>query len=226
MILLFGSLFGTLQGHELRLQLHLHPGWGTISRSSQACRIGPQGKLEGREAPASLQPAAGISLLRQQGFPCCRTNTLRTASGTAARKQPWCHLQRDALAQSCAGRLLTSELSSGSKASEIQHCLRGYRAVILEEFYLARGTALDKMFSQASLGSWTDLSSAQPCEGLLCRQLRRRSPQGRGLPSPRPRAAAAPPAQRSGPAGGTWGQPLLPRRFICAGGGAARTGAE
>lgn len=68
--------------------------------------------------------------------------------------------------QSWAGRLLMGELSSVPKASEIQHWPRGYRAVIREECYLARGTALAKMFSQASLGKWTDPSKAQPCEGL------------------------------------------------------------
>lgn len=71
-----------------------------------------------------------------------------------------------------------SELSPGSKASEIQHWLQGYRAVIREEFYPARGTALAKTFSQASLGKWTDLSNAQPREGLSCLQLRWRLHHG------------------------------------------------
>ena len=173
----FGSLFGVLQSRELRLQLHLHPSWGTPFRSSQESRIGPRDKLRGREAPASPQPAAGILLFAAAGLSllqgehpsdCLTLGILKSTRGPTCCGMPWCR----ATPIPVRGRLLMSELSSGSKASEIQHWLQAYRAVIREEFYLARGTALAKTSSQASLGKWTDLSNAQPCEGLLCLRLR------------------------------------------------------
>lgn len=170
---LFRSVFGVLQSGELRLELHLHPSWETPSRSSQESRTGPRGKLRGREAPASPQPAAGILLLAAAGLsplwgehPSARLTRgmLKSTHGPTRNG--------DAPAQRCADSRAGPALDGASSApdlkqSEIQHWLQGYRAVIREEFYLARGTALAKMFSQASLGKSIDLSKAQPCEGAL-----------------------------------------------------------
>lgn len=94
----FGSLFGVLQSRELRLQLHLHPSWETPSRSSQERRIGPRGKLRGREAPASPQPAAGILLFAAAGLSllwgghpsaCLMRGLLKSTRGPTCCGMPW-----------------------------------------------------------------------------------------------------------------------------------------
>lgn len=155
---------------------------GNTFQIFSGAKNGPQSK----QREGSTHPTAASC----GNFAVCSSGASSAAGGSSfslphtwdPEKHPWPNWLQDALAliysNPCTGRLLTSEFSSRSKASEIQHWLQGYRAVIQEEFYLARGTALARMFSQASLGKWTALSNAQPCEGLLCLQLHWRLHRG------------------------------------------------
>lgn len=158
---------------------------GNTFQIFSGAKNGPPSKQ--REGSTHLTAAScGNFAVRSSGAP----STVRGSSFSLphtwdCEKHPWPNWLQDALALSyanpCTGRLLTSEFSSRSKASKIQHWLQGYQAVIQEEFYLAQGAALAKMFSQASLGKWTALSNAQPCEGFLCLQLHWRLHCGWGL---------------------------------------------